>query len=272
MEPVVALAKHLGATWWRQLIDDGVTDGALRAAVRSGAVLSVGRGAFALPDASPDVVAAARLRGRVACVSAAKLHGLDTLTEPLVPHVAVPRNRSASSERVVLHRVDAPGAGTVVPVLTSLLAVLRCLSPVEAVVVVDCAVRTRATTVSGLRTELAGPGSVEARRVLAMVDGRSESVIETVLRLALRQVGLPVDCQVRIPGVGRVDLLVGGWLVVEADGFAFHAGRAQYRVDRQRANTLVGLGLRVLRVTYEDVLLRLPETVARIASVYRAGR
>src|SRR4029078_9728624 len=98
MDPVVALANHRGATWWRQLIVDGVTDGALRAAVRSGAVCTVGRGVFALPDASPDVLAAARLRGRVACISAARLHGLDTLTEPQVPHVSVPRNRSANSD------------------------------------------------------------------------------------------------------------------------------------------------------------------------------
>lgn len=33
--------------------------------------------------------------------------------------------------------------------------------------------------------------------------------------------GRPIDLQVRIAGVGRVDLVVGGWIVVECDSKEF---------------------------------------------------
>jgi very-short-patch-repair endonuclease len=149
---------------------------------------------------------------------------------------------------------------------------LRCVPPLEAVATVDAAVNLGRVRVSALRSGLRGPGSVEARRVLGMVDGRSESVIETVVRLALRQAGLQVTCQARIEGVGRVDLLVSDWLVVEVDGFAFHADRASYRTDRGRANALAARGYVLVRLTYEDVMHRLPDTVAMIVALAATAR
>lgn len=254
------------------MIAAGVTDGALRGAVRRGAVLSLGRGTYALPGAEDDVVAAARLRGRLTCCSVARRYGLDTLSAPEAPHVAVPRNRPTTSAAAVVHRGATGGTGALVPVADALLVALRCLPPADAVVLVESAVRQGRARVAGLRSLLRGPGSVEARRVLGLVDGRSGSLIETMLRLGLRQAGLPVDVQVLIPGVGRVDFVVGGWLVVEVDGFAYHSERAQYRADRFRANGLVARGYVLLRFTYEDVMFRLPETVAYVAAVYARGR
>ena len=64
--------------------------------------------------------------------------------------------------------------------------------------------------------------------------------------------------------VGRVDF---AWpearLIVEVDGFAFHADRASYRRDRERDNELERLGWRVLRFTWEDVNGR-PEYVVAL--------
>jgi very-short-patch-repair endonuclease len=250
----------------------GVVDGGLRSAVRRGDVVALGGGTYALPWAEPDAIAAACARGRIACCSAARRHGLPLLHPVEKPHVAVPRNRPAATDLAVIHREDVRGTSAVVPVLAALVTVLRCVPPVEAVATVDAAVHLGQVRVLTLRSRLRGPGSVEARRVLGMVDGRSESVIETVVRLALRQAGLRVTCQVRIEGVGRVDLLVGDWLVVEVDGFAFHADRASYRTDRGRANALAARGYVLVRVTYEDVMFRLPETVAMIVALVATGR
>lgn len=268
----MALRSRLGASWWSQLMRAGVTDGDLRGAVRRGRVLALGGGTFALPEAEADVVTAATLRGRLTCVSAARRHKLDVLDCPEVPHVAVPRNRPAQSSQAVVHRVDAPGTGPVVPLVACLVTLLRCLPAVDAVVTVDSAVRQRAVRVASLATRLRGSGSVEARRRLGLVDGRSGSVIETLLRLAMRQAGLQVDCQVHIDGVGRVDFVVNGWLVVEVDGFEYHSTRDHYRADRRRANALARSGYRLLRCTYEDVVHRLPETMATIQAVVAQGR
>lgn len=272
MDPVAALEARLGASWWSQLMSVGVTDGDLRAAVRRGRVRAVGGGVYALADVDRDVLVAATLRGRLTCVSAAARHGLDVLHRPARPHVAVPRNRPTTSKNAVVHRVDAPGGGPVVPVVASLLTLVRCLPALDAVATIDSAVRLGTVRVASLTTRVQGRGSVEARRRLALVDGRSGSVIETVLRLAMRQAGLLVECQVTIPGAGRVDFVVEGWLVVEVDGFQFHSTREQYRTDRHRANAIVGTGCRLLRFTYEDVMFRLPETLARIQAVLAAGR
>jgi very-short-patch-repair endonuclease len=272
VDPVVALTKRLGAARWSQLTAMHVTDGDLRGAVRRGLVSSDRKGAYWLPGAADDVVLAARVGGRLTCASAARRHGVELLHLPEMPHVAVPRTRGTTTTEAVVHRVDSPGLTPMVPLLHAMVTLVRCLPALDAVVALDSAVRQRLVRVNALHCRLRGPGSVEARRRLGLVDGRSGSVIETVLRLALRQAGLPVDCQVLVPGVGRVDLVVAGWLVVEVDGFAFHSERKDYRNDRRRTNRLVQAGYTVLRFTYEDVMFRLPETLSAVQAVLAQGR
>jgi very-short-patch-repair endonuclease len=67
--------------------------------------------------------------------------------------------------------------------------------------------------------------------------------------------GLPApEVNARILG-HEVDFL---WrdegLVVEVDGFQFHSTRAAFERDRQRDAELQGAGLRVLRVTWRQVV------------------
>ena len=98
-------------------------------------------------------------------------------------------------------------------------------------------------------------------RALALVDARSGSVLESLLRVLLHLHGVrapstQVLVRARHGGwIGRVDFAwcdVG--LVVEADGFAFHADRRRYRDDRRRGNALVLAGWRLLRFSWEDVV------------------
>ena len=71
----------------------------------------------------------------------------------------------------------------------------------------------------------------------------------------VRAAGLPApEVNARILG-HEVDFL---WrdegLVVEVDGFQFHSTRAAFERDRQRDAELQGAGLRVLRVTWRQVV------------------
>jgi len=94
------------------------------------------------------------------------------------------------------------------------------------------------------------------------VDPLSGSVVESAARVELWLAGLapPVlQYEVRTEHgrlVARVDL---AWpqqrLLVEVDGFAFHSDRLAYRRDREKMDDLERLGWRVLRVTWEDVVL-----------------
>jgi very-short-patch-repair endonuclease len=111
-----------------------------------------------------------------------------------------------------------------------------------ALVIVDSALAARRVTVAELFARLGTKGSAAARILLTLADANSESPLETIARVLLRVHGLDVQTQVYLDGVGRVDLLVEGVLVVELDGFEHHSDRAHYRNDRRRANALTCMG------------------------------
>jgi very-short-patch-repair endonuclease len=195
------------------------------------------------------------------------------LDRPAQVHLAVPLGRSPStssirpSSAVVLHRsaTIAPGQcpeRPVVPEVVAAATILRCLEPLAAVVAMDSVLNRGVCSRSDIEAELAGPGRAKAIGVLRRCDPRSESVLESVARVTLRDAGLAVECNVSIPRVGRVDLLVEGRLVVELDGFEHHGSRRAFVEDRRRDRALVALGLLVLRFTYDDVLAS-PDTVVR---------
>jgi very-short-patch-repair endonuclease len=251
-----------GAARWKRLVDQGVTDGRLRAAVRSGDLVRLGP-VYALPDAPPDVLVAAQLGGRLTCSSAALRLGLDILHPPDKVHVLVPRNCPRSDDRAIVHR-SGNGTGWLASVPEALVQALGCLPAFDALVMIDSALRQKLATKAEMRKLVVGPHSVRRRGVLELADGRAESVIETVARVAIRSAGLQVQSQVYIPDVGRVDLVVDGWLVIEIDGYAHHSTREQFRNDRRRANLMAEKGMVLLRFSYEDVMFRREQMLALI--------
>jgi very-short-patch-repair endonuclease len=64
----------------------------------------------------------------------------------------------------------------------------------------------------------------------------------------------------------RVDFL---WrherLVIEVDGHAFHSSRARFESDRMRDAVLVAAGMRVMRVTWQQIVHEPEALVARVA-------
>jgi very-short-patch-repair endonuclease len=86
---------------------------------------------------------------------------------------------------------------------------------------------------------------------LELVDPRSESVIESLLRLALLRRGVPiVELQFWPDRAHRADFLLPGKLIVEADGEAFHDPES----DAIRDGFLRGLGYRVLHFSYRRIV------------------
>nr|WP_225224943.1 DUF559 domain-containing protein [Cellulomonas sp. JH27-2] len=142
---------------------------------------------------------------------------------------------------------------------------LVCCDPVAALVSIDSGLNKRRTTAARITAALPSNAPALARIVLSRADGRSQSPLETVARVALVAAGFEVDAGRFITGVGYVDLVVGGRVVVELDGFEFHRSRAQFREDRRRDRALVAEGYLVLRFAAEDVLYRTDELVAAVA-------
>ena len=76
----------------------------------------------------------------------------------------------------------------------------------------------------------------------------------------------PPEANVRI-GRHEVDFLWRGQgVVVEIDGFRFHSSRAAFERDRLRDAALAAKGLRVIRVTWRQIVYRPEALIARLAA------
>lgn len=229
----------------------GVSTATLSRLVRAGAVERLRRGWYATPDVPPDIRRAVGVGGILTCVSALAAHGAWTMPHPDLHVLVASGTEVRRAAGLHLHwthdRVDL--ARGVDDRESALQLAAQCLDLRAAVVVVD----------SALNRGLIGPATAErilgsfprGRRVLALADGHAESGIETVARLGLRRLRVRVRSQVVIPGVGRVDLLIGDRLILELDGRRWHT---DFEADRARDRQLLALGYLVIRASYRQVL------------------
>lgn len=248
-----------GAARRTDLLHAGVPERSLRRTVAEGRVKLVGHGTYALPWAPPEMGLAARFRAHLGCVTACKHWGLPVWEDDARTHLLVGRHRSfARSDKrersqVVVHCTSAPmSAGPWVPVAQAIDQAGWCTSPVGQLVLADAA----------LHAGVLFPGDLahfEARDVRRrawlrrMASGAAESPLETVARALLVTAGLSVEEQVIVPGVGRVDLVVGDAVAVELDGWEFHRGRESFERDRTRDRLLLTRGVPVMRFTARDL-------------------
>ena len=151
-----------------------------------------------------------------------------------------------------LHRQPHPQAASV-ELFDALLQAVRCQPPRAAIATLDSALNRGALREDDL-DELFGALPRRFRRLRPLLDARSESGPETFLRLILRSLGVRFELQVVIDGVGRVDFLVDGWLIIECDSRAHHSDWDSQRSDRRRDQAAAALGLATFRPIAEDIM------------------
>lgn len=275
----------------------GVTDAQLRRATRRGVLLRRGQGVYALPEhlrSRGDVRAdAAALKAVASHETAALWWGLELAHEPDGSHFTVSRNRGRRRDSVpgaVIHRRDLSDSDVVrrngllvTTVLQTVLDLARTLPLGPAVAAADSALRVGwlrpEELVAAVRSLPPGPGRRRAHAVAQLTDLRAGSVLESMTRVLLHSAGLAPThtqyCFVDRRGcwIGNVDF---AWtfirLLLEADGFAFHRDRSDYRSDRRRANAFAREGWWLLRVTWEDVVHEPDVVVALVAeTIQRLG-
>jgi very-short-patch-repair endonuclease len=252
----------------------------LRTACRRGDVVELDGGGFALPDADPDIATAVRLGGVVSHISAARMQGFELWNPPDRLHISVPRGRWVNEDGVAVHRRPLPPEDLDPwrPVTAPLRTALDCgrsLPLCDAVVVLESGLRLGKYSLAALHAgaEAArGNDTAALRRAVRHANLMSGSTLESATGPLLDLLGHDIRRQVLIPGVGPVDFLIDGWLVVETDGFEFHSNRADYRKDRRRLNALAERGYVLLRFTYEDVRYRPWDVLAQVAAVLARGR
>lgn len=256
----------------KALLAFGMTHHSIARAVARGELLHLRRGWYATPTAPPDAARAVKAGGVATSLSASRLLNLWTPPDDIL-HVAMPPKGSrlhvpampplTSKKRpaICLHWRPHGGSprGGIASVVDTLADTVQCQSEEYAVVVIDSALNKGLITLRELEAAF-GPFPRRYMRTLSRSDGRSESGTETLVRMRLRALGIPVSVQVRISGVGRVDLLIGDRFVIECDSREFHTGSERYRTDRHRDRALIGLGYLPMRITYEMVMFDWPET------------
>jgi len=265
MQPSDFLTRQGGVARLAHLRRAGFTRSQIGQAVNSGLVLKPRHGVYRSPGASDDFVRAFELNAAVTCVSAAGHYSLWTLRNPGRPHLAA--NHRRFSSQVVAHRFNGNISTLLPPVLPLkdvLVHALQCLPELEALVMVECAYTRGETDPDFLRRLLPGSRNGRARAVLNLAERGADSLLETVARVLFRRHGFEVRTQVFLEGIGYVDFLINGCLIVEIDGVGFHFNKAQFKKDIRRNNVGAAAGYRVLRYLYEDVLHRPEQMLEQI--------
>lgn len=272
-----------GVAHIQDLLDRGYTRYQVAAMGRSGELIRARIGWYVSPTLEPDALRAIRVGGRLGCVSGARSHGLSVPVDRHL-HVAVDdhatrlrssrngyRNVSAGQDPdVVWHwSGDLGDRGTEryrMSLIRCLDQVVRCVETEWAVGVIDSAVHQRRIDERGMDELRRTPAG---RRVLDLVDGRAESILESILRQRLEAASIHAIPQVALPPY-RVDFLIDGWLIVEADG-AYHGSEVQFASDRSRDSFFARSGKRVLRFTFRQIVDDWPGTLETIRAVLRQG-
>ncbi len=133
---------------------------------------------------------------------------------------------------------------------------------------VESAVRQGRTTLDYLRQHLPGNRNGLARRTLDLVDGSADSAIEVIARLLFRDAGIYTETQVDLEGIGIVDFLLEGFLIVEIDGSS-HLGPKQVIKDRLRNNASALAGYAVLRYGYKQIMFQRQKVLAEVWQLLR---
>ncbi|WP_024793688.1 hypothetical protein [Tomitella biformata] len=291
-------------------VREGLTDAELLGRLKRRELVRVARGSYlresehrhldALDQHLTRVLAAAHRNGDgvvFSHVSAAVLHGYDLWDCP-VGEVHLTQGGGHGTRRHGLHRHHEklePGeivsiGGLQVTSAARTIADLARMSSLKASVVAgDCALRRGLSP--GLLTDTifaakGRRGAAKARQAVALMDGRSESVGESLSRLLIAQVRLPEpDLQKHVWGaggspLGRTDFHFPGRAVVgEFDGKVKYGkylkpgqepGDAVY-LEKVREDRIRDTGLVVVRWTWAD-LSRPNVFRRRILEAFERGR
>lgn len=256
-----------------QLAEQGIGGAQVRELLAQGRLRRVGRVWLADGLASSDAIRAVELGGRLGCVSACRQHGVWVPPDPDLHVVANPGADLPARPRggVQFHRLARTCSTAVVPVEDAVAQVLHRHDLETGLVVLESAVNLgliHEAEARHLLSELSSKKAREAHRFSPLAQSGSE----TRVRLFFQRHRVPVQPQAVIPGVGRVDLLVGRSWIVEADSGAHHGARRDVMVDRHRDLTARELGYDTLRLSYEQIWHVWERTQASLLAHLRTRR
>lgn len=271
LDPVSTLDRLGGIARGRQLGAFGISRSALSRSVRAGRILRVRTGVFATHGTDAAELAAAAHGGALTCGSALRAHGIWVLSESDALHVWLGRNGRAHPHvgcRCVPHHFEGNTRFGVVDVEVALRHLHACEGDESFFVSFESAWRRGLIgRTSRGRIRAALPRS--SRWLVDFARPDADSGLESLLRLRLHLLGIRLATQVSIPGVGRVDFVADGRLIIEVDGREHHGAPAMRHRDLSRDAAASRLGYETLRFDYAQVLHDWPTVQAAIEGALR---
>ncbi|WP_111720267.1 endonuclease domain-containing protein [Homoserinimonas sp. OAct 916] len=276
--PTVDLTRFGFLATRSQVRASGTSERTLQRAISAGELLPIGRSWVANAGADRRAMRAVALRGRLAASSALSSYGV-WVTRDSGLWIAHPRSASRlpplamNEQRLWTHEFFPCTSDTRwrVSVHDALLQAVKVESANDAIASFDSALNQGLVT----RADVDGIFACVPRRVRRLrrrLSARADSGLETLMRLAAEDEGWQVEAQVMIAGVGYVDLLINGWLVIELDGSLWHDDEASGDKDAHRNAQLVLLGYRWHRFRYRQVMHDLPRCIDVIRALLSGGR
>lgn len=235
--------KHAGFDWH-----------AIKRALDAKRLVRLRHGVYCTDPDDPRAQAGAH-GGTMACASALRSYGVWVLEEAQTLHVGLglhARAHAHASCACVAHRDQHSHGFGCAQVRVALVQIAKCLGDEAFFAALESALHKRLVSRADLlwiRTRLSSRFSV----LVDIARSDAESGLESLTRLRLFRMGISVRTQVRIRGVGRVDLVIGN-LIIELDGRENHDGPSHRHKDLVRDAAAVCLGWRVLRFDYAMVV------------------
>lgn len=266
-----------------ELHADGHTRGEIAAAVRSRSMIRVRQGWYSTQGIHPQMLEAARVGGPLTCISALDLQDAwvppsDELHVALASNACRPRTRRDSRLRLVdavrpsvrIHWRRRIESRLMLAPMESLADVINCQTPEFVIAIADSVLHAH-PELRGQWSALVDAAPRAFLPWLSRVDGACESGTESLWFTRIAEFRLPIRRQMHVPGIGRVDFMIGDRLIVEVDGAAYHTDPAAFERDRRRDARLSALGFRVLRFSYRQTMGRWHEVKAAVLAAVVRG-
>jgi very-short-patch-repair endonuclease len=271
---VAALCGTLGGVARRsELGEHGVDSRSLRRAVETGTVTRIRPGVYADPSLSAPIRSALRHGGVLACVSVARQLGLWVLPLDDVVHVSLPPHGHAHPHegcRCVQHWNALESSRTAVSLIDALLQIRGCHGEDAFFATLESALHAGVLDEVG-RDALRERMTESARWLVDLARSDADSGLESLLRLRLHRLGLELHTQMEVPGVGRVDFVVGDRLIIEVDGMAGHDDEPSRHKDRLRDAVAAAHGYLTIRFDYALVVHDWPIVEDAVRAIVARG-
>ena len=279
MADIAALVDGLGGMAQKQqLVARGARDLDLTLAVRRGDVVRARQGWYTTLPESDARVRAVRVGGRLTGISAVIAaggwalgkHPLHVSVHDNAARLRTPHNRFVKlAKRQVkglrLHwdewDVASRGTAMCVDIRDALVRVVLDENFETAVAALDWALHTGA--IDRIDFERVMVHLPKNRREIAdWVDGRCESLPESLARTRLRLLGYQVDIQVRLNDLERIDLVVEDGVGMETDGRQYHL--TTFEADRTKDLDITIAGMHPVRPSANMVFHKWPRIVLAV--------